>query len=84
MATSGVRQITLRLPDPLYETVKRVAKRTHKSINQLAQEGLERLVQEELAAQMKAAYEALGAEAEDNDVEPFFSAQSEVVLRDGA
>jgi predicted DNA-binding ribbon-helix-helix protein len=84
MKTTVARQITLRLPEPLYQTVKRVAKRRRTSINQLAQEGLERLAQEELAAQMRAAYDEIGADAEGTDVEPFFPAQSEVVTHDPA
>ena len=79
MKTAPARQITLRLPEPLYLTVKRLAKRRRTSINQLAQEGLGRLAQEELAAQLRAAYEELGAEAEESDVERFLPAQREVV-----
>jgi hypothetical protein len=84
MRTTTARQITLRLPEPLYQTVKRVAKQRRTSINRLAQEGLERLAQEELSVQMQAAYDELGAAVEENDVERFFSAQSEVVTHDPA
>lgn len=79
MKTEPVRQITLRLPEELYQIVKRAAKRRRTSINRLAREGLGRLAQEELAAQMRAAYDRLGAQAEDSDVELFVSAQREVV-----
>ena len=72
------RQVTLRLPDALYQTVKQLAQERRASINQLAQESLERLTQEHLAARMRAAYEELGADAE-SEVETFFAAQSEAV-----
>lgn len=84
MSTVPVRQITLRLPEPLYETVRGLARRRRSSINRLAQEGLERLAQEELATQMRAAYDELGSESAACDVEVFFDARREVVTRDPA
>ncbi|NCO35031.1 MAG: hypothetical protein AUJ92_07660 [Armatimonadetes bacterium CG2_30_59_28] len=84
MNVAVARQITLRLPEPLYQTVKHVAKRRHTSINRLAQEGLERLAEEELADRMRAAYDELGAHPDECDVEIFFAAQSEVVTREPA
>ena len=84
MSTTATRQISLRLPEALYRTVKRVAKERHVSINRLAQEGLELPAQEELAARMWAAYDALGTDAEETDVETFLAVQSEVVSRDPA
>ncbi len=74
------RQITLRLPPTLYESVKQVARQRRTSINRLAQEGLEQMTRREMAAQMCAAYEELGEEAESN-VETLLPAQREVVLR---
>ena len=67
MEVTPTRQVTLRLPDALYQTVK-----------QLAQESLEKLTQEHLAARMRAAYEELGANVE-SDVEMFFEAQCETI-----
>ena len=84
MKTAPTRQITLRLPEALYQTVKRVAKRRRTSINHLAQEGLERVAQDELAVRMRVAYAELAADDEENDVETFLAAQSEVVNRDPA
>lgn len=74
-------QITLRLPEPLYQAVKQVATKRRTSINRLAKEGLERLTQEELAVRLRAAYDALGADPS-SEVEIFLPAQSEVVVRD--
>lgn len=84
MSTATARQVTLRLPDPLYRAAKEVAERRRTSINRLAREGLERVTRDDLAAQMRAAYDALGADAEGADVAPYLAAQSEVVLREPA
>lgn len=77
-ATTPARQVTLRLPEPLYQSVKRAAKARHTSINQLAQQQLEKLAQDDLHARLAAAYDELADDAE-TDVEPFFAAQSEVI-----
>ena len=79
MNTTTDRQITLRLPERLYQTVRRVAKQRRTSINRLACEGLEQLTKDEVAAQMRAAYDELGNAADENEVEDFLPAQSEVV-----
>jgi hypothetical protein len=69
--------VTLRLPESLYENIKGLAKRRHISINSLAQQELERLAEAELAARMRAGYEALSSD--EADAEVFFAAQSEVL-----
>jgi hypothetical protein len=84
MATTIIRQITLRLPEPLYEQVRQLAKKRHVSINQLAQESLKALTQKAIAREMRAAYDALGTDLEETDVEVFLSAQSEVVRSEPA
>ena|SRR5690348_15667714 len=80
-ATRG-RQITLRLPKRLYDRVKQLARKRRVSMNRLAQEGLEALAQAALAQEMRAAYDALGADADETDMEPFLAAQREVVERE--
>ena len=77
----SARQVTLRLPEPLYQSVKRVARARHTSINQLAQEQLEHLAKQEREAQLAAAYEEL-ADDEETNVELFLAAQSEIVRRE--
>jgi hypothetical protein len=84
MATAPARQITLRLPESLYRQVKQLARKKRVSINKLAQEGLEALTQEDLAREMRAAYDALATDAEGSDVEIYLSAQREVVFREPA
>ncbi len=78
---SSARQVTLRLPEPLYQSVKRVAKERRTSINRLAQEQLEHLAKQETQDRLTAAYEALAGDEETN-VTAFFTAQSEVARRE--
>lgn len=85
MAEATTKQVTFRLPLDLYETVRHIAVRQKTSLNRLVQEGLRVVVAEEQAREMKAAYEALGRDlATENEVEGYFVAQREVVLRDEA
>ena len=79
MGESTTHQITLRLPEPLYRQVKQLARKRRLSINRLARESLEALAQEGLAEELRAAYDALGADEEENDVEFFLPAQLEVL-----
>jgi predicted transcriptional regulator len=79
MAEMPARQITLRLPEPLYHRVKQIAQKRRISINRLAQESLEALAEQALAEELRAAYDALGADEEENDVEFFLPAQLEVL-----
>ena len=68
------------MPEPLYQSIKRVARTRRTSINRLAQEQLQQLAKAELDARLVAAYEELAGD-EETDVTPFFAAQSEVVGR---
>jgi hypothetical protein len=46
MAEEAARQITLRLPEPLYQQVRQLARKRRTSVNRLAQQGLEALTRE--------------------------------------
>jgi len=80
MRTETTKQLTLRLPAGLYRTAKRLAMRRGVSINKLAQEGIERLADQEMAVKMRVAYEDLSAD-HDSNVERFLPAQAEVIDR---
>ena len=84
MNSTETRQITVQVSEALYQVIKRLARQRRTSISRLAQESLELLAQEEWAAHMRAAYDELGADSEESDVEPFLPAQSEVVRHDPA
>ncbi len=77
MASSPTHQISIRIPAPLRTDVQRLARRRKTSINRLALEGLEEAVRSDRMARLQAAYDSLAAP--DSDVEPFRSAQAEVV-----
>jgi hypothetical protein len=78
MAEVTARQITLRLPEPLYQQVRELARKRRTSVNRLAQQGLEALAREALEEELKAAYDSLGADGEETDVEYFLPAYREV------
>jgi len=82
MTAVSMRQITLRLPEPLYLQARRLAQTRRVSINKLAQEGLESLAQQAFVREMQAAYEALATNPAETEVETYFAAQREVVIRD--
>ncbi len=82
MITSPVRQITLRLPEPLYLQVRQLARKRRVSINKLAQEGLEAVARDALVREMRAAYTALAMNPEESEVETYLPAQREVVTYD--
>lgn len=80
MGTS-IRQLTIRLPESLLKTAKELASKRNISLNRLVRQSLEKAVQESETEQMRSAYEALGEDIEESDVELFFEAQREVVTR---
>ncbi|MEW6367349.1 MAG: hypothetical protein AB1714_22175 [Acidobacteriota bacterium] len=82
MRNTGMHQLTLRLPERLFQSVKRLARRHRTSVNRLAQQGLRRIIEDELARKMSDAYEALGRSKHESDVNAYFKAQAEVVNRD--
>ncbi len=82
MTADSMRQITLRLPEPLYLQARQLAQTRRVSINKLAQEGLETLAQQALVREMQAAYEVLAADPEETNVAIYLAAQREVVTRD--
>lgn len=79
MAGPVARQITLRLPEPLYEQVRELARKRRVSVNRLAQQSLEALAREALEEELRAAYDALGSAGEETDVEYFLPAFREVL-----
>jgi hypothetical protein len=79
MAGAAARQITLRLPEPLYQQVRELARKRRTSVNRLAQQSLEALAREALEEELRAAYDALGSDREEPNVEFFLPAFREVL-----
>lgn len=82
MGEVTARQITLRVPEPLYQQVRELARKRRTSVNRLAQQSLEALAREALEEELRAAYDALGSDAEETDVELFLPAFREVLDRE--
>ena len=76
MARSA-RQLSIRLPGPLYCEVAALSQRRGESMNQLVIAGLKRLIEQGLAEEMRRAYEELADQ--ECDAEPFLTAQAEVL-----
>ena len=79
MPERQVRQITLRIPDPLYAKVKGMAKRQRRSFNSVAIEQLETLAAAERDRELRAAYDLVAADADGANVEDFAAAQREAL-----
>jgi hypothetical protein len=79
MGETTARQVTLRLPEPAYQQVRELARKRRTSVNRLAQQGLEALAREALEEELRAAYDALGSDGEETDVEFFLPAYREVL-----
>jgi predicted DNA-binding ribbon-helix-helix protein len=60
MSSTRLKQISLRLPERMYQDLKKVARRRQMSINKLASESLAATLEDELASQLQAAYDELG------------------------
>ena len=81
MAKADTRRITLRLSESTHADLKRLAARRGTSMNQVAVDALARAIKRLEDEELEAGYDAL-ADDEESNVEMFFAAQAEVVLRD--
>lgn len=79
MIRTSTRQFTIRVPADLYEQARTLARKKGTSINRLAAAGLSELARKDREEQLRRAYEQLGADAADTDVEPFLAAQADAV-----
>ena len=77
---STIRQLTVRLPHVLLVRAQAVAKARGLTVSALVRRALEDLDRAAREAQLKQAYELLGADASD-DVEAAFAFQAEVARR---
>lgn len=81
MATKA-KSMTVRLPLPLYQAGREIARRRKTSLNRLVQESLEAVLREERRAKLYDAFTLVGEEVSESSVEFGLIAQSEVVARD--
>jgi len=71
--------LTIELPESLYATLARAAASRGKNLVTFAREAIMERAQGLAEAELTAAYDLLADDAEECDVEPLFSAQSEIV-----
>jgi hypothetical protein len=79
MSRVAHRQLTIRIPEGLYDRAAKIARKRGTSLNQLAIAGLDEIASQEKARRLRMAYESLSADASANDVEPCLAAQAEVI-----
>lgn len=80
LGDSETRQLTVRLPRGVYERAKRAARARKLSLSALVRRMLDDLERAEREAELRRAYDLLGADPEAN-VEGQFRAQAEVARR---
>ena len=73
----SVKQLSIRLPEPLYCEVAALSQRRGESMNQLVIAGLKSMIEQGLADEMRRAYDELAQQ--ECDAEPFLAAQTEVL-----
>ncbi len=72
--------LTIRLPEPVYRAARRMAEREGVSLNRLVAEALEEKAKRSIARRLRAAYDELGRDAAEADVERFVGLQAEALL----
>jgi hypothetical protein len=79
---SSLAIVTLRVPRQLLDRGRSLARRRGLSLNALLREALEDALESERQAVLATAYDDLGRDQSESDVEPFLVAQAEVAARD--
>jgi hypothetical protein len=74
--------LTVRLPETTYQTAKRLAKVEGVSVNVLVREAIADRARRSAARRLTSAYELLGRDASEAEVESLLTAQVEALLND--
>lgn len=72
--------LTVRLPDQVYRAARNMADRRGISINRLVQEAIAEKAEKAVGERLRRAYDMLGEDAAEADVEGFFAIQAEALL----
>jgi predicted transcriptional regulator len=78
MATT--HSMTVRLPDAVYRSARRLAEREGVSLNRLVAESLAERARQSTSRRLKSAYDELGRDKVESDVERFVGVQAEALL----
>lgn len=73
--------VTLRVPPKLLGQGRSLAKKRGVSLNALVREALEKMVEVDRQGVLASAYDDLGRDLGDSDVEPFVAVQAEAISR---
>ena len=76
----GAHALTVRLPSPVYETAKRLARAEGVSLNRLVGAAITDRARRSAARRLSAAYDLLGQDPHETNVEDFLQAQVEALL----
>ena len=72
--------LTVRLPGPVYKAARRLAEREGISLNRLVHQALTEKAHRATRARLKQAYDLLGEDGEERDVERLLGVQAEALL----
>ena len=72
--------LTVRLPNPVYKTAKRLARAEGVSLNALVGAAITDRARRSAARRLSAAYDLLGQDPHETNVEDFLQAQVEALL----
>ena len=76
------RSFTVRLPDAVYRAARRFARLEGVSLNRLVADALTERARRATTRRLRDAYDALGRDAAESDVEGFAALQAEALLDD--
>jgi len=72
--------LTVRLPDQVYQAARNMADRRGISINRLVQEAIAEKAEKSVEERLRRAYDVLGQDSAEADVESLFAIQAEALL----
>jgi hypothetical protein len=77
---SATHSLTVRIPDSVYRAARKVAKREGVSLNKLVVQALGERALQSIERRLAEAYEVLGQDEAEAEVETFLGVQAEALL----
>jgi hypothetical protein len=76
----ATHSLTVRIPDPVYRAARKLAKREGVSLNRLVVQALGEKARQSMERRLAEAYDTLGRDEAEADVETFLGVQAEALL----
>jgi hypothetical protein len=76
----ATHSLTVRLPESIYQAARRIAKREGVSLNRLISDSLADRARHSTARRLQRAYDEVGQDIDEADVERFINVQAEALL----